>query len=218
MASYNGNVDLLSLNGAKVLVGIDEKNKQRPYVCIPIDVNEIRVETSKNDASKTQAKLRVNIWPFNEAYKNKIRQSAAERGDTQVSVPTHEMQLSFSTEYVKAVAKAFPKLVEQVKEANKERDPEIVNQDFNDENTHLFRAIRTRMNKRIASLYQPQATTLSSHIHSKHTEPPAMLPPMYRQQMEAMIILQCQVTMILTATCRSKKSKKNLSPTRPEGA
>ena len=158
MASYNGNIDLLALNGAKVLVGIDEKNAQRPYVCIPIDVNEIRVDASKNDASKKQAKLRVNIWPFNEAYKNKIRQSASERGDTQVSVPTHEMQLSFSTEYVKAVAKAFPKLVEQVKEANKERDPDIVNQDYNDENTHLFKAIRTRMNKRIASLYQPQPT------------------------------------------------------------
>nr|DAG66430.1 MAG TPA: hypothetical protein [Caudoviricetes sp.] len=26
---------------------------------------------------------------------------------------------------------------------------------------------------------------------------------MYRQQMEAMIIVQCQVTMILTATCHS---------------
>ena len=158
MASFNGNIDLLALNGAKVLVGIDEKKKQRPYVCIPLDVNEIRVETSKNDASKTQAKLRVNVWPFNEAYKNKIRQSAAERGDTNISVPTHEMLLSFSVEYVKAVAKAFPKLVEQVKDANKERDPEIVNQDFNDENTHLFKAIRTRMNKRIASLYQPQPT------------------------------------------------------------
>ena len=158
MASYNGNIDLLALNGAKVLVGIDEKNAQRPYVCIPIDVNEIRVEASKNDASKKQAKLRVNIWPFNEAYKNKIRQSSAERGNTQVSVPTHEMQLSFSTEYVKAVAKAFPKLVEQVKEANKDKDPDIVNQDFNDENSHLFKAIRTRMNKRIASLYQPQPT------------------------------------------------------------
>ena len=163
MASFSGNVDLLALNGAKVLVGIDEKNTKRPYVCIPLDVNEIRVEASKNDASKTQAKLRVNIWPFNEAYKNKIRQSAAERGDTQVSVPTHEMQLSFSTEYVKAVAKAFPKLVDQVKEANKERDPEIVNQDFNDENSHLFKAIRTRMNKRIASLYQPQTATRQTY-------------------------------------------------------
>ena len=27
MASFNGNIDLLALNGAKVLVGIDEKNK-----------------------------------------------------------------------------------------------------------------------------------------------------------------------------------------------
>ena len=159
MASYNGNVDLLSLNGAKVLVGIDEKNAQRPYVCIPIDVNEIRVGTyQKNNVNVQVAKLRVHIEPFKDSYKNKIRQSNIERGDTDKSVPTHEMQLSFSTEYVKAVAKAFPKLVEQVKEFSKEKDPDIVNQDYNDENSHLFKAIRTRMNKRIASLYQPQPT------------------------------------------------------------
>ncbi len=156
MASYTGNVNLMALNGAKVLVGLDEKNVQRPYICIPLDVNEIRMEASKNDPNKQMAKLRVSIWPFNEQYKAKVRQSLAERGDSNVSVPTHEMQLSFSAEYVKAVAKAFPQLVEQVKEANKERDPEIINQDFSDENTHLFKAIRTRMNKRIAQLYQPQ--------------------------------------------------------------
>lgn len=156
MASYTGNVNLMALNGAKVLIGLDEKNAQRPYICIPLDVNEIRMEASKNDPNKQMAKLRVSIWPFNEQYKAKVRQSLAERGDSNVSVPTHEMQLSFSAEYVKAVAKAFPQLVEQVKEANKERDPEIVNQDFSDENTHLFKAIRTRMNKRIAQLYQPQ--------------------------------------------------------------
>lgn len=104
------------------------------------------------------AKLRVNIWPFNEQYKNKVRQSAQERGDSNVSVPTHEMQLSFSVDYIKAIAKNFPKLVEQVKEANKEKDPNIVNENFNDENSHLFKAIRARMNKRIAQLYQPQPT------------------------------------------------------------
>lgn len=156
MASFSGNVDLLALNGAKVLVCIDEKNTNRPYVCIPLDVNEIRVEASKNDASKQNAKLRVNIDPFNDAYKNKIRQSNAERGDINKSIPTHEMKMSYSADFVKAMAKAFPKLVEQVKEAGKEKDPDIVNQDFNDENSHLFKAIRARMNKRIASLYQPQ--------------------------------------------------------------
>lgn len=159
MASYNGNVDLLSLNGAKVLVGIDEKNAKRPYVCIPLDVNEIRIETyQKDNVNRQVAKLRVHIEPFKDSYKNKIRQSNIERGDTEKSVPTHEMQISFSPEYVKAVAKAFPKLVEQVKEYSKEKDPDIVNQDFNDENSHLFKAIRARMNKRIASLYQPQPT------------------------------------------------------------
>lgn len=156
MASFNGNIDLLALNGAKVLIGIDEKNANRPYVCIPIDLNEIRVEASKQDASKQNAKLRVIIDPYNEAYKNKIRQSNAERGDTNKSVPTHEMKISYSAEYIKAIAKAFPKLVEQVKEFSNDKDPDIVNQDFNDENTHLFKAIRNRMNKRIASLYQQQ--------------------------------------------------------------
>lgn len=155
MASFSGNIDLLALNGAKVLIGLDEKNANRPYVCIPIDLNEIRVEASKQDASKQNAKLRVIIDPYNEAYKNKIRQSNAERADTNKSVPTHEMKISYSAEYIKAIAKAFPKLVEQVKEFSKDKDPDIVNQDFNDENTHLFKAIRNRMNKRIASLYQP---------------------------------------------------------------
>ena len=182
MASYNGNIDLLSLNGAKVLVGIDEKNAQRPYVCIPIDVNEIRIGTyQKNNVNVQVAKLRVHIEPFKDSYKNKIRQSNIERGDTDKSVPTHEMQMSFSTEYVKAVAKAFPKLVEQVKEANKERDPDIVNQDFNDENTHLFRAIRTRMNKRIASLYQPQPTqqqqTYPQQAYGSASNATAYVPP-----------------------------------------
>ena len=182
MASYNGNIDLLALNGAKVLVGIDEKNAQRPYVCIPTDVNEIRLETYKKDNVNRQvAKLRVHIEPFKDSYKNKIRQSNIERGDADKSVPTHEMQMSFSTEYVKAVAKAFPKLVEQVKEFSKDKDPEIVNQDFNDENSHLFKAIRTRMNKRIASLYQPQPAqqqqTYPQQAYGSASNATAYVPP-----------------------------------------
>ena len=158
MASYNGNIDLLSLNGAQVFKGIDSKNPERVYVCIPADLNEIKVEYAPKDPTRTLAKMRVSIWPLNEQYKAKVRQAALERGDSNVTVPTHEMQMSYSVDYIKTVAQKFPKFVEQVKEANKERDPEIVNQDFNDENSHLFKAIRTRMNKRIASLYQPQPT------------------------------------------------------------
>ena len=157
MASYNGNIDLLSLNGAQVFKGVDSKNPERVYVCIPADLNEIKVESAPKDPTRTLAKMRVNIWPLNEQYKAKVRQAALERGDSNVTVPTHEMQMSYSVDYIKTVAQKFPKLVEQVKEANKERDPDIVNQDPTDENTHLFNAIRQRMNKRLAMLYQPQA-------------------------------------------------------------
>ena len=158
MASYNGNIDLLSLNGAQVLKGIDAKNPERVYVCIPAGLNEIKVEQSPKDTNRTLAKLRVNIWPLNEQYKAKVRQSSLERGNSNVTVPTHEMQMSFSADFIKDIVRKFPKLVEQVREANKERDPDIVNQDPTDENTHLFKAIRQRMNKRLAMLYQPQAT------------------------------------------------------------
>ena len=158
MASYNGNIDLLSLNGAQVFKGIDKNNPERVYVCIPADLNEIKVEQHPQQQDRTLAKLRVNIWPLNEQYKAKVRQVALERGDSNVTVPTHEMKMSYSLDYIKAVVQKFPKLVEQVKEANKERDPDIVNQDPTDENTHLFNAIRQRMSKRLAMLYQPQAT------------------------------------------------------------
>lgn len=158
MASYNGNIDLLSLNGAQVFKGIDSKNPERVYVCIPAGLNGIKVEQAPKDPTRTLAKLRVNIWPLNEQYKAKVRQAALERGDSNVTVPTHEMQMSFSVDYIKDIVRKFPKLVEQVKEANKERDPEIVNQDPTDENTHLFKAIRQRMNKRLAMFYQPQTT------------------------------------------------------------
>ena len=159
MASFNGNIDLLSLNGSQVFTGIDKNKPQRAYVCIPVDLNEIKVESAPNNAQRMLAKLHVNIWPLNEQYKAKVRQSALERGDTNVSVPTHEMQVSFTTEYIKLAIDTFPKLVEQVKEANKERNPDIVNQNPKDETTHLFKAIRSRMNKRLAMLYQPLSTT-----------------------------------------------------------
>lgn len=156
MASYNGSIDLLALNGAQVMTGVDQKKPQRAYVCIPVDFNEIKLTVSRNDPSKQIAGLRVNIWPLNENYKNAVRRSAQERGDANVNVPTHEMQMSYSTDYVKYIAAQAPGIVEQVKQQNKDRDPGIVTQNVQDESSHLFKAFRSRMNKRLAMLYQPQ--------------------------------------------------------------
>lgn len=159
MASYKGNIDLLSLNGAQVFTGIDQKNPGKAYVCIPVDLNDIRVESVNGGAQgtpRTVVRLRVNIWPLNEQYKARVRQSSLERGDSNVSVPTHEMQISYSTDFVKHAARSLPKLVEEVRKANAERHPEFAAQDPTDETQPLFKAIRSRMNKRIAMLYQPQ--------------------------------------------------------------
>lgn len=164
MASYNGSIDLLALNGAQVMTGVDQKNPQRAYVCIPVDFNEIKLTVSRNDPSKQIAGLRVNIWPLNENYKNAVRRSAQERGDANVNVPTHEMQMSYSTDYIKAIAAKAPGLVEQVKQENKDRDPGIVTQNVQDETSHLFKALRSRMNKRLAMLYQPQQQAAPSTI------------------------------------------------------
>lgn len=155
MGNRSGNIDLLSLNEAGIYTGIDKNRPERTWICAPTDVNEIIVKNSPYD-NRPMALLRVAIWALNEAYKAKARQSAQERGDENVSIPTHELQHSFSLEYIKTAIKCFPKLPKEVIEANKDTHPEFAEQDPSDENTPLFKAIRRRMNKRMGMLYQPK--------------------------------------------------------------
>lgn len=156
MASFSLSPDLYVFNGMKVFTNLDEKHPEWPWVCFPQPLNPITFKTANNDPNRQMAFLSLNMWPLSENYKNAIRRSVMEKGDSNPRIPTHELCFNFPVEYIKQVAKSFPKLVEQVKEQFKETDPDIVNQDPTDENTHLFKAIRNRMNKRIALVYQPQ--------------------------------------------------------------
>lgn len=156
MASFSLSPDLYVFNGMKVFTNLDEKHPEWPWVCFPQPLNPITFKTASNDPNRQMAFLSLNMWPLSENYKNAIRRSVMEKGDSNPRIPTHELCFNFPVEYIKQVAKSFPKLVEQVKEQFKETDPDIVNQDPTDENTHLFKAIRNRMNKRIALVYQPQ--------------------------------------------------------------
>lgn len=156
MASFSLSPDLYVFNGMKVFTNLDEKHPEWPWVCFPQPLNPITFKTASNDPNRQMAFLSLNMWPLSENYKNAIRRSAMEKGDSNPRIPTHELCFNFPVEYIKQVAKSFPKLVEQVKEQFKETDLDIVNQDPTDENTHLFKAIRNRMNKRIALVYQPQ--------------------------------------------------------------
>ena len=156
MASYSLSPDLLGLNGTKVFTNLDENHPDWPWVCFPQPLNPITFKTAKNDSNRQMAFLSLNMWPLSENYKNAIRRSAIERGDSNPRIPTHELCFNFPIEMIKQYIKAFPKLVEQVKEQLKDKYPDVLNQDPNDENTHLFKAIRNRLNKRIALVYQPQ--------------------------------------------------------------
>lgn len=156
MASFNGKIDLLSFKDAK-LVSFEDKGKPRNFVCIPLDYNNIDVQENSY-THKQQALLSVNVWPYGDAYANTAREKARQRGDdpNSVSVPSHKMEVSFSTDYVKCWAKILaPSVIEQ----NKERHPEWATQNPEDENTALFKAIRSRMNFRIANLYLNQSHT-----------------------------------------------------------
>lgn len=161
MASYNGNIDLLSLNGAKLFKGIDAKNPNALFVCIPVGLNEIKVDQVPQNEwqpEHTVARLHVNIWPISEDRKAKSRQRQLERGGdlSKIFVATHEMIASFSDEFIKGMIDRYPKLVEDVREKIKERQPDVVNQDPKDTNLYLFKAIRGRMNKHLAQLFQPK--------------------------------------------------------------
>ena len=85
MGGYCCNIDYLAPNDVRVLKGIDNDNPERVWICTPLDVNEIKLERHPRDPNRMVAKMRVNIWPLSENYKNVVRRSAQERGDDNVS-------------------------------------------------------------------------------------------------------------------------------------
>ena len=59
MASYNGNIDLLSLNGAQVLKGIDAKNPER--VSLPMWECGLKL-TTLGIAGESLVTPHVGVW------------------------------------------------------------------------------------------------------------------------------------------------------------
>lgn len=179
MASFYGSIDLLSLTGAEART-LECNGKSKVYVCIPCDFNEITIRPNTYKDGKLTAPVKVNIRPYSEKYKDSVRRSAYERGDSNANVPTHEVTQSYSTDFIKEVIKRKPSMVNDIKEAFKATLPEIVTQDPLDENTALFKQVRFRMNRRIASLYQPQQPQQqqpASSIFAPTTASTAYVPP-----------------------------------------
>ena len=84
MASYTTTAaNLLEFAQSRLMTGIDAKRPDRVFVCIPVDVNEIKTSTDNN--GKARADARLALWPMRnrEAYLTRInaKRMAAGEGD-----------------------------------------------------------------------------------------------------------------------------------------
>lgn len=160
MASYTTNsANLMEFAQSRLMTGIDQKNPSRVYVCIPADVNEIKLTTDQSGNSRADA--RIAIWPMRnrEAYLQSVNAKRIAAGDaprTLEEIPTHNMQINHSNDFVLANIKKFGKaLVERALGKQTEAyAAQIKDDNPEDTNSKLFKCIRSLMNPTLANLYQ----------------------------------------------------------------
>lgn len=101
MASFSGELDLMGFMGAKLLQGIDPDKKDRAYICIPVQMNEMSTRQDKN--GKVHVSAKFNMWPVSKGIADwwKGQRTQAGVNITQFNIPTHRIELGFSEEYRK---------------------------------------------------------------------------------------------------------------------
>ena len=156
MASFNANINLLAYKQSRICGGIDPKNPNRAFVCIPCDINEVKISDDG-----TRATSHINIWPLGnaDALLRAINETRQRRGDAPLTLDqlhTHTLDVGFSDDHVKLAIKAYGKaLIDKVLAAQKpDYAAKIQNDDPNDVNSGLFKAIRSYMQPRLANVYQ----------------------------------------------------------------
>lgn len=159
MATFRPNIDLMALPGAKALTlndGTADKPKNVNYICIPADLNEIRIERSRNDESKLTAYLPLMMRPLSQAYIDSIVQNRQRRGDAvdMNKIESHELTLNHTPEFVKAWTDAVAaKLLKEHPEWAGQNPHERVANGQND----LYYEVRRTINKRVGKGYPVMA-------------------------------------------------------------
>lgn len=146
MASFNANIDLMSLKGAKLLSGIDQKHPERNFVCIPVDWSEIKV-TENQQQGGFRANLRINLWPTSDKFRQACIDRRAQRGDdtADYNPPSHTIEVGYSQDFQKkAQAAAKARLLKE--------HPEWVDTDENF-NKDLKNAIREAVRVRLGTVF-----------------------------------------------------------------
>ena len=160
MASYTTNAaNLLEFAQSRLMTGIDAKRPDRVFVCIPVDVNEIKTSTDNN--GKARADARLALWPMRnrEAYLTRInakRMAAGDQPKTLDQMPTHTLQVAHSDEFIMANIKKFGKaLVDKVLSSlSPEYAANLQGDNPEDTNSKLYKCIRTAMNPSLGNFYQ----------------------------------------------------------------
>ena len=159
MASYTTTAANLLEFAQSRMTGIDAKRPDRVFVCIPVDVNEIKTSTDNN--GKARADARLALWPMRnrEAYLTRInakRMAAGDQPKTLDQMPTHTLQVAHSEEFIMANIKKFGKaLVDKVLSTlSPEYAASLQGDNAEDPNSKLYKCIRTAMNPSLGNFYQ----------------------------------------------------------------
>lgn len=159
MASFNANIDLMQLKGAKLLSGIDQQHSGRNYICIPVDWSEIKV-TENQQQGGYRANMRINLWPTSDKFRQACIDRKAQRGEdvSDYAPPSHTVELNYSKEFLeKAKAAAKARLLKE--------HPEWVDTDENfnkDLKNAIYEAVRVRLGTAYANVPKEQRTFTGS--------------------------------------------------------
>ena len=159
MASFRPNIDLLSIPGAKALQmndGTAEKPVMRNYICIPADLNEIKIEASRNDQTKLTAYMNLMMRPFGQAYINSVVDNKQRRGDAvdMSKIESHEITVNHTQEFIDAWKGAVAQAVlKEHPEWNGQSLDKLPDGKYSD----LYYEVRRRINKRVGKGYPVMA-------------------------------------------------------------
>lgn len=105
MANFSGSIDLMKLQGARYLAGIDSENMGRQYICIPVVWNDIKVQG--NEETGYRAMMRLYNSQTSENYQKVCVEKRQQRGDdmTNYAPPSHTCNLRYSKEFLEKLRK-----------------------------------------------------------------------------------------------------------------
>ena len=150
MANFSGNINLLGFKGAQVFTNLDPQRPQMAFVCIPVPFNDIQLSQDGKYAS-----ARVFMAETNDKFRQACIQRKQQSGDdmTGYTPPSHQMEVSFSTEFRQRALEAARKRILG-------EHPEWTGADLEDpeHNIDLRNAMYDAVRCRLGSMYCHQRT------------------------------------------------------------